>query len=372
MKLVLVETPLGYFLLSNRKGEFKIKRSFKFEDPRVAYHQYTLLEAGTPSQELLELIGTDEIIVADEKLSEQLENASVDVSEYRSARTTLLSTFSNDEYFKSLLSVAHQAGAKTCPSEQGDLIVAESINLLDELDLNINLHVMRLREWHSFHFPELSDLISDGKEYVETVLRVGRRVNFIKEIEASADEISEKEKRILDAARMSMGTEISELDIDQIKKDADQILAMYSQREALSSFIFSKLNSICPNLVALVGELVAARLLSKAGSLLHLSRCPAGTIQLMGAEKAFNAAKKAKSDTPKYGFIYNCPIVGQAPPHLKGKMARTVAAKAALACKVDCFGGTRTMGIEAKRNIEKRLRILMESRKKKKTMKTRA
>ena len=62
---------------------------------------------------------------------------------------------------------------------------------------------------------------------------------------------------------------------------------------------------IAPNLTALVGELVGARLISHAGSLLNLAKHPASTVQILGAEKALFRALKTKHDTPKYGLIYH-------------------------------------------------------------------
>lgn len=42
---------------------------------------------------------------------------------------------------------------------------------------------------------------------------------------------------------------------------------------------------VAPNLAALIGDTVGARLISKAGSLTSLAKCPASTVQILGAEK---------------------------------------------------------------------------------------
>ena len=365
MTLVLVESPLGYFLLEKENDEYKIRRSHKFTDINSAQHHYSLLNEGSISNEVKALIKSDKIFVADERLLTHIENASLNIEEYRNAKSYLVSKLPRDEYLQSLLAIAHKEGARICPIEQGDLLVAESLELLDELDKDINMNVMRLREWYSFHFPELSDMISDGKEFAEKVELVGMRKEFL--LKKEKEECTDVDNNILEAAKMSMGTEISEVDSEQMKADSRSIIAMYQQREELYTFIINKLNIVCPNLIALVGEIVAARLISKAGSLLNLSRYPAGTIQLMGAEKAFCAALKNKSDTPKYGFIYNSPLIGQVAAHLKGKFARTLAAKAALAIKVDCFGsGSSAMGKETRKRLEQRIKDISVSKKKRK------
>ena len=95
--------------------------------------------------------------------------------------------------------------------------------------------------------------------------------------------------------------------------------------------------AIAPNLTAVVGELIGARLISHAGSLLNLAKHPASTVQILGAEKALFKALKTKHDTPKYGIIYHAQVVGQASAPLKGKASRMLAAKAALACRADAL-----------------------------------
>jgi hypothetical protein len=76
------------------------------------------------------------------------------------------------------------------------------------------------------------------------------------------------------------------------------------------------MNAIAPNLTALVGELVGARLISHAGSLLSLAKYPASTVQILGAEKALFRALKTKHDTPKYGLIYHVRLLRSLNTHV--------------------------------------------------------
>lgn len=82
------------------------------------------------------------------------------------------------------------------------------------------------------------------------------------------------------------------------------------------------MQALAPNLTALVGELVGARLIAHAGSLMNLAKSPGSTIQILGAEKALFRALKTKHDTPKYGLIYHASLIGQATGKNKGKIAR--------------------------------------------------
>merc|ERR1712118_402069 len=109
------------------------------------------------------------------------------------------------------------------------------------------------------------------------------------------------------------------------------------------------MNAIAPNLTVLVGDLVGARLIAKAGSLLHLAKHPASTVQILGAEKALFLALKLKKDTPKYGLIFHASIIGQCATRFKGKISRTLAAKCSLCIRVDALGESSeaTIGIES-------------------------
>jgi len=118
--------------------------------------------------------------------------------------------------------------------------------------------------------------------------------------------------------------------------------------------------AIAPNLSIMVGELVGARLIAHAGSLLNLAKQPASTVQILGAEKALFRAIKTKHDTPKYGLIYHAALVGQAPPKFKGKLSRVLAAKTALATRTDALGDVEeaTVAIQYRERVEMRLRSM--------------
>lgn len=163
-----------------------------------------------------------------------------------------------------------------------------------------------------------------------------------------------------------MGSEISDQDIDHIHHLCDQVIAISEYRAQLSEYLRNRMNAIAPNLTALVGELVGARLISHAGSLTNLAKHPASTVQILGAEKALFRALKTKHDTPKYGLIYHASLVGQAPPKLKGKMSRMLATKASLSVRVDALSDVDaksspqapSVGIEYRAKLESRLRAL--------------
>ena len=217
-----------------------------------------------------------------------------------------------------------------------DTMVVQAIGLLDDLDKEVNIYAMRVKEWYGWHFPEMAKLLSDNMAYAKCIKIMGFRTN------AATSDFSEVlpeevEETLKAAAEISMGTEISEVDLEHIQALCDQVISITTYRAQLFSYLQNRMNTIAPNLTALVGELVGARLISHAGSLMHLAKQPASTVQILGAEKALFRALKTKHDTPKYGLIYHASLVGQAPNRLKGKMARMVATKAALSIRLDAL-----------------------------------
>jgi nucleolar protein 58 len=228
-----------------------------------------------------------------------------------------------------------------------DTMVVQAIGLLDDLDKELNTYAMRVREWYGWHFPELTKVVSDNLAYAKVIRHMGDRT------QAAARDFSEflddgVEAELKAAAQVSMGTEMSEQDQAHVAALAEQVIALSEYRATLSDYLKARMAAIAPNLTVLVGELVGARLIAHAGSLLSLAKHPASTVQILGAEKALFRALKTKHDTPKYGLIYHASLVGQAPAKLKGKISRVLAAKCALSIRVDALGESSeaTIGLD--------------------------
>jgi len=118
------------------------------------------------------------------------------------------------------------------------------------------------------------------------------------------------------------------------------------------------MHDIAPNLSALIGEIVGARLINKAGSLITLAKYPASTIQILGAEKAlFRALKSRKGNTPKYGLIFNSSFINRAKSKDKGRISRYLANKCAIASRIDAFYdfSTKAFGNLLHDQVEERL-----------------
>ena len=215
-------------------------------------------------------------------------------------------------------------------------MIVQAIALLDDLDKELNTYAMRVKEWYGWHFPEMGRIVNDNLAYARVILNMGMRTSAAK---ADLAEVlpEEIETAVKAAAEISMGTEITQEDLDNIQALAEQVVSFTEYRSQLSGYLSARMAAIAPNLTALVGDLVGARLIAHAGSLMNLAKSPASTIQILGAEKALFRALKTKHDTPKYGLIYHASLIGQATGKNKGKIARVLATKAALGIRVDAL-----------------------------------
>ncbi|PAA74902.1 hypothetical protein BOX15_Mlig012732g1, partial [Macrostomum lignano] len=242
-----------------------------------------------------------------------------------------------------------------------DTMIVQAISLLDDLDKETNNYVMRVKEMYGWHFPELAKIVQDGQAYVKAVKTMGLRENAISTdlTECLPEEIIED---VRNAALVSLGTEMTDADLVAVHSMCDQVSEMSEYRTQLYDYIRSRMNAVAPNLTVLVGELVGARLISHAGTLLSLAKHPSSTVQILGAEKALFRALKTKHQTPKYGLLYHASLVGQANAKIKGKISRMLAAKTSLAIRVDALGEGDSvgpdMGLASRAYLERRLKSL--------------
>lgn len=148
---------------------------------------------------------------------------------------------------------------------------------------------MRVREWYSWHFPELIKIVSENATYAKLVLFIGNKTTLsddkLHDLAAVVNDDESVAQSIIDAARVSMGRDISETDLENVLDFAKRAVSLAGYRKSLHAYLVSKMSVVAPNLATLIGEMVGARLISKAGSLTNLSKYPASTVQILGAEK---------------------------------------------------------------------------------------
>lgn len=404
--LLLLETPAGYalFNLKNNKllkadaesiyDNFKTAQDAqrqvtlsafsKFADTKAAMEACTELTEGTVGKSLKKFLKknildaglSDNLAVLDKTLGGNInkklgievavlsENVKEIMRGIRMHLTDLIEGLDETEVKAMALGLAHTLSRfklKFSP-DKVDTMIIQAVGLLDDLDKELNNFAMRLREWYGWHFPEMGKIVTENLAYAKVVKLMGMKTKAQEtdfSIVGVPDEIATE---VRSAAETSMGTEITDEDLVNILTLSDRVIELTEYRASLSEYLKLRMNAIAPNLTYMVGELVGARLISQAGSLMNLAKHPSSTVQILGAEKALFRALKTKKQTPKYGLIYHASLVGQSAPALKGKISRVLAAKLSLCCRLDALGDQvePTLGMEFKAYVEQRLASLEE------------
>ncbi|MDO8428236.1 MAG: hypothetical protein Q7S92_03415 [Candidatus Diapherotrites archaeon] len=209
--------------------------------------------------------------------------------------------------------------------ESPEASIIQAVNTLQDLDSVFNLLLEHTRTWYGLHFPELERSVKSNDTYLKHVLEQGFRENF------ASTEFSE-------LAKKSMGSAMKKQDLEQIQNLAKIAQSMRTQREQLIAYLEQEMKTAFPNFSILCGAVLGAKILALIGSKKRLAEMPASTLQLVGAEKALFQHLKTGSKPPKHGLIFQHPLIQKCKRKMRGKLARTLAAKLSIALKEDYFG----------------------------------
>ncbi len=217
-----------------------------------------------------------------------------------------------------------------------DNLIIQAINAMEDIDKVANMLTTRLREWYSLYNPEFSESIFNQEKFTELIIKKDKKT-LLKEINA----------------KDSMGADLDKKDISAILFFAKQINELYISKKELQKYLESSMKNICPNLLAVTGATLGAKLLAKVGSLKRLMFMPASTIQVLGAEKALFRHMKTGAKPPRHGIIIKHPLIASAKQAEHGKRARTLADKISIAVKVDYFKG-KFIGDKLNKELEEK------------------
>ena len=245
---------------------------------------------------------------------------------------------------------------------RADNMITQSIALLDQLNKDINTFAMRVKEWYSYHYPELALIVKDNILYAKVAYIIQSKDRLQDDVRERLEEVTMDpiiSEKILSAIKSSMGQDISPVDLINICNFSERVIAMDAYRTEIEEYLAEKMDNVAPNLKALIGDTVGARLISHAGSLTNLAKYPASTVQILGAEKALFRALKTRGNTPKYGLIYRSTFIGRASTGNKGRISRYLANKCSIASRIDCFSDSATtkFGTKLKEQVEDRLKF---------------
>ncbi|HDJ83784.1 MAG TPA: C/D box methylation guide ribonucleoprotein complex aNOP56 subunit, partial [Desulfurococcaceae archaeon] len=276
MKVYVIEHIIGAIAV-NEKGEpvaYKpapknlddaVEEVLKFERGEMPYIIKQLAE------ELKNKEGIEKVIVEDENTAKFFNSEGFDV-ELAPGNPIAVSVRSNvgelavklgfasstEEYEKFMREAGIELTRRKLrrAAEKRDQLAIQAIRAVDDIDKTVNLFAARLREWYSLHFPELDELVREHEDYIRIVAELGHRENVTKENLVKLGFSEGKAEKIAEAARKSIGADLSDFDIKPIQTLASIALELYKLRGELTEYIAAVMKEVAPNITALVGPLL--------------------------------------------------------------------------------------------------------------------
>ncbi|KAH7826497.1 putative nucleolar protein Nop56 [Monocercomonoides exilis] len=383
----VISDPKDYTEMARFATHMKLSAFLPFDHPEHALAGIKNISLGVLGPDLLEFLRTNLPSVSEKKSSSvqlAVQEPKIGAAISETFNITCITDSRTEDLFRGIrlhlhkfldldpedidrsqLSLAHAYSRSEVKFDvnRTDNMVKQAVFLFDQLEKDINMVAMRVKEWYGGHFPELTKIVIDNIQYCKMILLFKNKSEINDGMQAELEEItgdSGVAMEVIEAAKTSMGFDLSDIDLENILVFATRVVKLSEYRETLRGYLTSKMTSVAPNLTALLGVLVAARLVSHAGSLTALSKDAASTIQILGAEKALFRALKSRSNTPKYGLLFNSSFVQKAMAKNRGRISRVLANKCALASRIDSFADTPTSvyGEAMKEQIEDRLEFL--------------
>jgi len=379
LKAYLIDSPVGLFLLE-KTGKITEKTLFP-RNPKDAALSLSDVNKGVLPKESeqfrdavsrLEIetitVDTDNLAKIARALGSfqvVLEQEDNTITRLRSRLPSILTRLriveSKDQYEELTRDVSMEL-AKASITEattKRDLYAIQSVRCIEDLDKTVNLLAGRIREWYGLHFPELDRLVEKHDSYIRLVQNLGDRDEFTQESLVKQGIPQEKSAAIAEAARNSAGGDIPGPDLEWLREVCSEALGLYKLRDTADKYTDKIMEEVAPNMTGVLGAVLSAKLMSMAGGLENIAKMPASTLQVLGAEKALFRTLKTGARPPKHGIIFQYADIHQSPRWLRGKIARALAGKLAIAARMDAFGGSN-QSEKFRRDLEAKIRELKD------------
>jgi len=308
--------PIGVFGLKDGKiVEFVL---FEMDASEIA-KKMELFEKGESFEDLDELI----LKIGDDEVDRSLQNPAMGYLK-KNLRMIAIGKGIQPVVLNKLLSQIGISKSRQSikQKERKDRVIVQVVSAVSDLDKILNTMTERLREWFGLHYPELK--IRDHFKLVKRIAKYGHRKNW-------------------EDFKDSVGAEFSKEDTEIVKSYAENLANFYRQREKMEKYLDKTTKEEIPNLRAMLGGTLAARLLSKAGTLERLAKMPSSKLQILGAEKSvFRFMKEKKqglktAKIPKFGILFTHPDISGSPKSYQGKIARLLSSKCTMAARIDFY-----------------------------------
>lgn len=342
---MLVNTTwFGTFLLDPESGSIIKKKLFPNSVPKLVERLNAIQNQNILSEERLLIKDVKEPLVVTEERLRALGEAVETVAPLPENINLIPEDFGfkSEQYHEVLLELGK---VRTREAVTEDFFIVQAIRGLDDLTQTANLLSERLHEWYGVHWPELEKLVKET-EYVTLISELGDRDSILEK--SSSDKITSS------SLTSSVGTGLETVDKNAVMDFAEQLGSVYTSRVKLENYIKSRMEAVAPNITAITGPVIGARLIALTGGLQRLARVSSSTIQLLGAEKALFRHLRDGELPPKHGIIFQHPFIHNSPYWQRGKIARALAGKISIAARLD-YNSNKFMGDELTTALKRRV-----------------
>lgn len=243
-------------------------------------------------------------------------------------------------------------------------LVVTANNMSVEVDNEIMLVHKFIRDHYGARFPELEQLIGDPWTYIAAVEAIGNTDDLTKAVMPKGSLPPATILSITLTATSSRGRLLTAGEWATTQRAIEVAQQLRKAREEIFNYVESRMSAVAPNISAIVGTGIAAKLLGLAGGLHAFSRAPSCNIMLYGAMKKTMASSHLNSMTQQRhtGFIFQSQLVQSAQPEDRRRAQRAVSAKVSLAARVDANKSDRdgSYGRKMYADLTKRIEKMSE------------
>merc|ERR1719312_387096 len=243
------------------------------------------------------------------------------------------------------------------------LLIVYANNLTAQIDNETGTIHKFARDIYTKRFPELESLVVQPLEYLLTAKELGNNLENVKSNDTLLQYLTQATIMVVSVtASTTQGKNLTKEELDIVNSACEIAIDLAEKKARIFEYVESRMNFVAPNISAIVGASIAAKLMGAAGGLTKLSKMPANNISLLGQQKKVSTGFSSTSQLPHTGYVYYTQLVQDCAPDIRRKVARLVGAKVTLAARVDSFhqNSDGSLGGEYKEEILKKIDKLQE------------
>ncbi|CDJ57722.1 putative snoRNA binding domain-containing protein [Eimeria maxima] len=264
---------------------------------------------------------------------------------------SVVSSLAQQPRFIRLLEQARELTPQAAVASGEELALIEECNqLVIDIDTDILAVYRFIRDIYSIKFPELESIVQAPLEYIAVVQRIQNQTDLT-QVDLSDLLPSPMIMALTVAASLSIssgsggnssnaGRRLPEEDLDKAMAAAKEALLLAEKRKEVLQYLESRMMLVAPNVSAILGAALTARLLTKVGGLENLAKMPAQNIMLVGSQKRSSLSLSTKGDASNAfsSLLCSCDLIMLTPPPYRKRAMRLLSGRVGLAARVDVYG----------------------------------